>query len=80
MEDKVLVSGSIGTLGTYQLEWKSACLMMTVQIKLGPVKTAHSVEVDSMEAFDEIAKAIPGTIDDAVIGVIKAALAAKKSA
>lgn len=77
MEDKILVSGSIGTLGTYELAWKSACLMFTVSIKAGPMKVATSVEVDSMEAFDEIAKAIPGTIDDAVIAVVKAALKPK---
>lgn len=75
--EKVLVSGPIGELGSYELAWKSAALMLTVSIKAGPLKVATSAEVDSMEAFDEIAKAIPGTIDDAVIGVIKAALKPK---
>lgn len=79
MEDKVLVTFPIGSFGSGDLAWKSACLILSVSMKVGPLKMTTSIEVDSMEAFDEIAKAIPGKIDDAVVGVIKAALAVKKA-
>lgn len=79
MENKVLVSGEIGNLGGYELAWKDAKLMFTVNIKAGPMKVSTSVELDSKEAFKEIAEAIPGKIDDAIISVINAALASKPS-
>lgn len=78
MEKKVLYSGTIGNgLGNYELAWEHAALMFNVDLKIGPVKVKTGVEVDSIETLDEIAKAIPGQIDDAVIGVAKAALAGK---
>jgi hypothetical protein len=77
MEDKVLVSGPIGAFGSYELAWKSGCLMFAVNMKVGPIKFNSSVEVDSAEALDEIAKAIPGTIDDAILNIAKAALIKK---
>ena len=77
MEDKVLASGEIGSVGNYELAWKSAALIFTINIKAGPLKFNTGVELDSMEAFDELAKAIPGTIDDAVISVVKSVLKPK---
>ncbi len=78
MEKKVLYSGTIGNgLGSYELAWEHAALMFNVDLKLGPVKVKSGVEVNSVETLDEIAKAIPGQIDDAIIGVAKAALRSK---
>ncbi len=77
MEDKVLVSGPIGELGSYELAWKNSCLMLSLGLKVGPLKMSNSVELDSAEALDELAKAIPGALDDAVISVVKAALLKK---
>ncbi len=78
MEDKILASGAIGDgLGSYELAWKGAKLMFGVNIKAGPLKFKTEVELDSIEALDELAKAIPGKIDDAVISVAKAALQSK---
>lgn len=78
MENKVLVSDPIGELGGYELAWKDASLIFSINIKAGPLKVTTSVEVDSIEALDEIAKAVPGKIDDAIINVAKAALQSKK--
>jgi hypothetical protein len=77
MEDKILASGPLGAVGSYELAWKSGSLMLTLGVKVGPLKMDSSVGIDSAEALDEIAKAIPGTIDDAIIGVAKAALLKK---
>lgn len=76
MDNKVLYEGTFPH-GSYKLAWQDASLMFSVTAKLGPVKATTSVEVNSVEALDEIAAAIPGQIDDAIIGVAKAALLKK---
>ncbi len=77
MENKVLASGDLGSVGHYSLEWKDNCLQFSLSAKVGPIKLNSSAEVDSAEALDEIAKAIPGTFDDVVISAAKALLLKK---
>lgn len=77
MENKVLASGELGTIGSYELAWQGGVMKFSLSAKVGPVKATTVVEVDSAEALDEIAAAIPGKIDDAILGVAKAALAGK---
>jgi len=56
-----LMSGNISNLGTYELSFDAG-------------KLCISLKLDAGVGLDELAKLIPGTIDDAILGAIKAAL------
>lgn len=70
--DKDLESGKVGTVGSYDLAFSGGKLVGTVTAEGVTV----AITLDATAVLDALAKAIPGTIDDAIFGVIKAALAA----
>lgn len=73
--EKDIVDGKIGTVGEYDVEFKGGKLVAKVSAKPAEgVNAEMLVEVEASLVLDAIARAIPGKIDDAVIGVIKAAL------
>lgn len=74
-----ILDGKIGAVGGYDLEFKGGKLTFVVDVAApgGLVEGKLGVGVDAGAVLDAIAKAIPGTIDDAIIGVAKAALLAK---
>lgn len=75
--DKDLVSGDLGSIGKYDVAFRAGRLIVSGSASLPPGENiSASVEVDSDKVLDAIAAAVPGKIDDVVIGVIKAALKA----
>lgn len=78
MEAQIL-DQKLGTVGDIKLELKQGKLVLAVGASepQGSVAGQVLITVDAIVVLDLIAKAIPGTIDDAVLGVVKAALAAK---
>ena len=74
--DKEIAKGSLGSNGDYDIEFKAGNLVATAKGGVGGLKVGVVVELDSDIVLDAIAKAIPGTIDDAVIGLIKSTLKA----
>jgi len=75
--EKEIVEGNIGSVGKYDVEFKGGCLCVLVEAGLPYGSAGLQVKVGAEAVLDAIAKAIPGQIDDAVIGVIKAALLGK---
>ena len=74
--EKDLVDGKLGELGQYDVEFKGGKLRGELKVaKLG-LSAGVVVEIDADQVLDALAKAIPGTIDDAVLGLAKAALKA----
>jgi hypothetical protein len=70
-----LVQGPIGAVGNYDVSFKDGKLL--AQLSASPVsgvKAGVQLELDAEVVLDALAKAIPGTIDDALLGVVKAAL------
>ncbi len=74
MEDKEIVEGNLGSVGKYDVEFKEGNLVVEVDASFGPGSAGLVIKVGAGAVLDAIAKAIPGQIDDAVIGLIKKAL------
>jgi hypothetical protein len=76
--EKDIVDGKIGNVGSYDVEFKDGKLK--AQVAASPaegVSAGAFIEIDAAMVLDALAKAIPGTIDDALLGVAKAALLGK---
>jgi hypothetical protein len=74
--EKDIVEGNIGSVGKYDVAFKGGKLVLSLDAGADGVVGALSVSVDAAVVLDALAAAIPGKIDDAIIGLIKAALAA----
>jgi hypothetical protein len=70
-----LAQGNLGTVGKYDLEFKEGSLVLQIDADMVVGSAGLVVKVDSSKVLDALAKAIPGTIDDAVFAIIKTALA-----
>lgn len=77
-----LLDGKIGSVGAYELDLVAGKLVVKVNVAApeGVGSVALVLELDGCAVLDVVAKAIPGTIDDALIGVAKAALKAANPA
>ena len=73
--DAPILEGQIGDAGKYDVTFKTGTLRVEASYASG-VTAGLFVEVSSDAVLDALAKAIPGTVDDAVIALIKAALKA----
>lgn len=74
--EKDIVEGSIGQIGSYDVEFKGGKLIAVVmaeKAELG-ISAGVKVEIKAEAVIDALAAAIPGSIDDAIFGVLKAAL------
>lgn len=69
-----IVEGKLGEVGGYDLEFKGGKLTFEIKLNVG---VGVKAEVGAEAVIDAIAKAIPGQIDDAILGVLKAALTGK---
>jgi hypothetical protein len=70
-----LAQGNIGAVGEYVAEFKGGKLVLKAGAKpVEGVMAAMSVEVEAKVIFAAIKAAIPGQVDDAILGVIEAAL------
>lgn len=74
MEDKELVQGSIGEVGKYDVAFKEGKLVVEVDAKVSVGEAGLVIKVGAGQVIDAIAAAIPGKIDDAVLGLLKQAL------
>ena len=72
--EKDILDGKIGSVGAYDLEFKGGKLMMKVNVSWNGAAAEIGVGLDADGVLDAIAKAIPGTVNDAVFVLIKAAL------
>lgn len=77
--DKELVQGNLGEVAKYDVEFKEGKLVAAINAEAaqGMVEAGMVVKLDAGKVLDALAKAIPGTMDDAMIGVVKAALLGK---
>lgn len=75
--DVEIVEGNLGTVGKYDIEFKAGKLVAEVTAAVPVGEAGLVIKIDSGAVIDAIAKAIPGQVDDAILGVIKAALADK---
>lgn len=76
--EKDIVEGNIGSVGSYDLEFKQGKLQFELKAAAPfGVSAGLVVEMEADAIIDAIAKAIPGQIDDAIFGVLKAALKTK---
>lgn len=69
-----MVQGKIGTVGDYDIQFVEGKLVITAKANYGVGSTSVVQSLDAGAVLDALAKAIPGTIDDSIIGVIKAAI------
>lgn len=72
--EKDLIAGEIGKVGMYKLAFVGGKLVLSAEVAGGPLAVEASVKLGAAELIDAIAAAIPGKVDDAILGVIKAAL------
>lgn len=72
--DAEIVEGDIGEIGHYDIEFKDGALCVAVDAKHALGSAGIALKLEAGAVLDALAKAIPGQIDDAVFGVIKAAL------
>lgn len=73
--DKDLASGPIGQVGSYDVHFKDGKLIAKAELSLPPGESMSVlVGVDSDKVLDAIAAAVPGKLDDLLIGIIKSAL------
>lgn len=73
MEDKEILDGQLGSAVSYDIEFKGGKLSGSI---VNP-QTGISVklEIPARAVLEALKKAVPGTIDDAIINVVEAALA-----
>lgn len=74
--EKDILDGKIGEVGAYDLEFKSGKLSFKVGVSVKGATASVAVELEADALLDAIAAKIPGQIDDAVLGLLKAALKA----
>lgn len=72
--DKDLVNGPIGNVGKYDVEFKGGKLVASVDVVAGVASASVKLELDAGQVLDALKKAIPGSIDDLIIDMAKAAL------
>jgi hypothetical protein len=72
--EKELVSGKIGEMGKYDVEFKEGKLVVEIDGFFEKSSATLVVKVDAAQVLDALAKAVPGEMDDAAIALVKLAL------
>ena len=77
--EKDIIEGNLGSVGKYDVEFKEGKLvaMMDADAVDGMITAGLVLKLDAGKVMDALSKAIPGTFDDALLGVAKAALLGK---
>lgn len=73
-----IAQGNLGPNAQYDIKFEGGQLVAELDAKLDKSSAGLVVKLDAGQVLDALAKAIPGTLDDAVFGVIKAALGSVK--
>lgn len=74
--EKDLAEGKIGSVGAYDLEFKGGKLTFKLSAGASGLSAMVGIEADADVVLDALAKAIPGHVDDALLGLMKSALKA----
>lgn len=74
MVEMDIAEGPIGTVGAYDVEFKGGFLVAKINAGAGPVSANAEVKIGADALLDAIARAIPGTIDDVILNLLKTAL------
>ena len=72
--DQDLAKGNLGTVGDYDLAFQGGKLVGLVDLNLPALSGMLSVKLDAGKVLDALAKAVPGTLDDVLIALLKKAL------
>jgi hypothetical protein len=72
-----LAKGSLGSVGKYDMAFKGGQLVVELDAGVSFGSAGLVLKLDAAAVIDALAGAIPGSIDDAVFGVVKAALLSK---
>lgn len=78
--EKDIVDGKIGEVGAYDVEFKGGKLVAKADLSVSEpipgveVKAGVSISISAESVIDAIAKAVPGQIDDVLLGLLKGAL------
>lgn len=82
MEKEDIVSGQIGSVGHYDVDFVGGKLVLNVVVAHGPVSSSSKIELGAAQLWDLLADkakaAIPGQIDDMVFDLIRGALFGSK--
>lgn len=73
MTDTSLVSKELGKEGSMDLKFTEGKLKLTLGLDSAGVDAGLYVDVDPDYFLDKLKEAIPGTIDDAIIDMLKVA-------
>lgn len=77
MEDKEIVQVPIGQVGKFDLKFAGGELVAETDAAVAIGSVGLVMKLDAGAVIDAIKKAIPGTVDDMILDVIKAALLGK---
>jgi hypothetical protein len=72
--DKDLISGKIGSEGTYDIAFKSGNVVATISYGGEELEAQISLVMKSKAGLEKLKQLIPGQVDDAIISVIEEAL------
>lgn len=77
-----LANGKVGEVASYDLKLENGDLIATgsASVKVEGIEVGSAsivLKIEGAAVLDVIAKAIPGTLDDAILGIAKAALLKK---
>lgn len=63
-----IVGGSIGSAVKYKVEFKGGALLVEID---APAGISNVTKIPALAVLEALKAAVPGTLDDAVIGVIE---------
>lgn len=69
--EKDIIDGKIGTVGTYDVEFKGGKLRAVVLANTAVGSAGITLEIGAEQVITAIEKAIPGQIDDAILEMLK---------
>ncbi len=72
--DKDLISGKIGSEGSYDVAVKGGNVVATINYDSAEIGAAVTLTIKSKAGLEKLKELIPGQIDDAIISVIEEAL------
>lgn len=72
--DQDLAKGNLGTVGDYDLAFSGGKLVAKVDLNLPVLVGGLQVSLDAGKVLDALAKAVPGSLDDVLIALLKKAL------
>lgn len=78
--EKDIVEGKLGSVGAYDVEFKGGKLTAKVGVEHVGLSASLVLEMGAAAVFEALKKAIPGTIDDAILDGALKLLEGEKSA